>query len=83
MRRIVAVAKEGESRGTDGAVFCDEDTNEIGYLLLSEFNSFEFREKLGEMLSELGTEYLFVVNKSQENFHVWTVPRMELMSHIH
>lgn len=82
MRRIAATAKEGELRGTDGAVLCDDDTDKIGYLRVYEFESDEFKEKLSEMLTEMGNEYLFVVNKKDNNLHMWSVPRSELVQYL-
>ena len=78
-KKIVAVALKGErDRGSGGAVLHDTDSETIGYALVHEFRPPEFAAQLAEMLTNAENSCIFVVQKTDKAYHVWTIPRGEL-----
>jgi len=73
---VLNAAIYGErNRGSGGVVFCNHEKKIIQYMLISEFEAEEFRDKLGDILSEEGNEYYFVVEEIDRSMHIWKIPR--------
>ena len=76
VNNILKVALHGEKvRGNNGAVLIDDDTSDIVYLLSHEFKPDDFSERLNEMLTEDGCNFVYIVHKTKDSMHVSKIPR--------
>lgn len=74
--QIIKIGLNGESvRGNNGAVLIDEENNEMVYLLSHEFKPQDFCDKLSDLLSEDGNDYMYIVHKTKDAMHISKIPR--------
>ena len=74
--QIIKIGLNGESvRGNNGAVLIDEENNEMVYLLSHEFKPQDFCDKLSDLLSEDGSDYMYIVHKTKDAMHISKIPR--------
>ena len=77
MARCASVAMQGErSRGNAGAVYYDDDTKHIGYLLLDEIRPSQLRENVAELLSD---DTFIVLLKTTKEVHVTKLTKVFAM----
>lgn len=73
---VLKIALQGEHvRGNNGAVLVDTTSNDIVYLLSHEFKPDSFCEKLQDMLSEDGNDYIYIVHKDEKAMHISKMKR--------
>ena len=78
VRALVRVVAEGErERGTAGvAVYTS--ASDMRYVLLQELPSEDLRERIGDMLSEEGDEFVFAVEGEATTAHIWKMSRAKI-----
>lgn len=78
VRALVRVVAEGErERGTAGvAVYTD--ASDMQYVLLQDLPSDDLRERIGDMLSEEGHDFVFAVKGEATAAHIWKMPRAKI-----
>ena len=69
---VVAVKGERE-RGNGGAVYYNESTNEIGYLLIPEIEPQELQENVSDLLND---ESFVVLYKTEKEVHITKMLKM-------
>ena len=75
-QKILQIAMQGEhARGNNGAVLIDTVSNDVVYLLTHEFKPETFCDKLQDMLSEDGNEYIYIVHKEEKAMHISKMKR--------
>ena len=75
-QKIIAIALQGEHiRGNNGAVLIDTVSDDVVYLLTHEFKPQTFCDKLQDMLSEDGNEYIYIVHKEEKAMHISKIKR--------
>ena len=75
-QRVYRVALEGErTRGDGGAILINREKETIAYVLLHEVPNDELREVIGDMLTDEGRRYFFVLEESERNVHIWKMDK--------
>lgn len=75
-QRVLSVALTGErNRGNGGIVLCNRSTDKIAYILVHEIESEELRETVGDLLTEEGLRYFFILEEKDRKIHIWKVDK--------
>ena len=76
-QRIAAVALTGErERGDGGVVLSNLDDNTASYVLLQELKNDALIEAVGELLSEEGRRYFFVLEERDRKINIWKMEKV-------
>lgn len=81
-RQIFHMLVQGEAARGSGGLVHVKLPSRIQYILTHEINQEKLRESVEELLSDEGSEFMFVVEEEEdEKFHLWKVPRSVLANY--
>ena len=78
LRAIVRVVAEGERMRGTGGVIVYADASNVRYMLVRELGTEELRERVEDMLSDEGDEYVFALKDENKATHIWKLPRVKI-----
>ena len=75
-QRIAAIALQGEqTRGDGGVVLSNRSDDTASYVLVHELPSEELREVVGDLLTEEGRRYFFVLEEHDRKINIWKMDK--------